>query len=99
MVPPFGLAGSNPHRYQQFCTGGRRLGDFRNAAGTRTLSGTISETGGARNLTLNASSSADNRFVISGNNTYSGTTTIVDNSGGAAYWRQQYCVWKRGHRP
>ncbi|WP_461485060.1 autotransporter-associated beta strand repeat-containing protein [Pedobacter sp.] len=40
------------------------------------LSGVISETGGSRNLTLNAGSGANSSITLSGTNTYTGTTTI-----------------------
>ena len=44
-----------------------------------TFSGVISESGGARNLTVNAYSVGGNHtdVVLAGNNTYTGTTTLV----------------------
>ena len=55
-------------------------GSFDTASGAVfTFSGNISETGGARSLTL-TNSVASNSFVLSGSNSYSGTTTIDTNS-------------------
>ena len=76
----FGMTGTNV----TFTNNVELLGDASvisgNLGGTRTLSGVISETGGARNLTLSGGSSIDTRFIVSGNNTYSGTTTITGDS-------------------
>ncbi|WP_293299218.1 autotransporter-associated beta strand repeat-containing protein, partial [Pedobacter sp. UBA4863] len=49
-------------------------GNFANTS--ITLSGVISETGGSRNLTLNAGIGANSSITLSGTNTYTGTTTI-----------------------
>ncbi|MDH4872215.1 DUF4347 domain-containing protein, partial [Pseudomonas sp. BN515] len=56
-----------------------RTGSPATGADNITFSGVISESGGARNLTVNGYSVAGNHtdVVLSGNNTYTGTTTLL----------------------
>ncbi|WP_034374585.1 Ig-like domain-containing protein, partial [Comamonas testosteroni] len=56
-----------------------RTGSPATGADNITFSGVISESGGARNLTVNGYSVAGNHtdLVLAGNNTYTGTTTLV----------------------
>ncbi|QEY61909.1 DUF4347 domain-containing protein [Metapseudomonas lalkuanensis] len=59
-----------------------RTGSPATGADNITFSGVISESGGARNLTVNAYSVAGNHtdVVLAGNNTYTGTTTLVSGT-------------------
>lgn len=77
----FAVAGSDVTYSNHIVLAGNASVLSGNVAGTRTVSGTITETGGAQALTVGGGSATDTRFIFSGNNTYSGGTTVTNNGG------------------
>lgn len=77
----FAVAGSDVTYSNHIVLAGNASVLSGNFAGTRTVSGTITETGGAQALTVGGGASTDTRFIFSGNNTYSGGTTVTNNGG------------------
>ncbi|MFC7411318.1 DUF4347 domain-containing protein [Hydrogenophaga atypica] len=77
----FAVAGSDVTYSNHIVLAGNASVLSGNIAGTRTVSGTITETGGPQALTVGGGVSTDTRFIFSGNNSYSGGTTVTNNGG------------------
>ncbi len=77
----FAVVGSNVTYSNNIVLAGSASISSGNLSGTRTISGIISETGTVQSLTVSGGSNSATRFIFSGTNTYSGTTTIANASG------------------